>query len=184
MENKTLEDSNVILINKNYENIIKKISKDYDLEYNQLINKYKLFSSKDTVNIVKKNKRKRNKIPDHFRCLGRKQCGNQCTRRRRSKINFCGSHEKGLPYGRIDDGIDYKPKVKGKRGRKKKNPSLEDLSSNNDYIATWKDPELGDQYLIDKDNIVYTNNPENPRIVGRKNTQGKIESFDFSEIDK
>jgi hypothetical protein len=183
MENKNVDESTINIINKQYETILNIISKEYNLEYNELSEKYKLFSIEKNSKIVPKIKRKRNTIPDEIRCLGRKQCGNRCTRKKKKEIGFCGSHQKGLPYGRIDDGVDYKPKVKGKRGRKKKNPSLEDLSSNNDFIATWKDPQLGDQYLIDNDNIVYTNNPENPRIVGRKNSKGKIEPFDFSEIN-
>ena len=170
-------------IKKKFTDILLDISEKYNLDYNNLKKEYQLFSKENTEKLAPKPKRKRNKIPDKIRCMGRKQCGNQCTRKRRIDIEFCGSHQKGLPYGRIDDGIDYKPKEKGKRGRKKKNPSLEDLSSNNDYIATWKDPELGDQYLIDINNIVYTNNPERPRIVGKKNSKGEIENLDLSEIN-
>lgn len=176
------KEDNTKALNLHYKNIINSICKEHNLNFEKIVQKYKLFSTNFAKKDSPKIKRKRNKIPDKIRCLGRKQCGEQCTRKRKNNQEFCGSHQKGLPYGRIDDGIDYKPKEKGKRGRKKKNPSLEDLSYNNDYVATWKDPELGDQYLIDSDNIVYTNNPENPRIVGRKNEKGQIEDFDIPPI--
>ena len=43
----------------------------------------------------------------------------------------------------------------------------------NNYIETWVDPTLGSGYLVDKNNIVYTNNVDEPQIVGIKQ-DGKI----------
>ena len=58
-------------------------------------------------------------LPKEVRCMGRKIDGEQCTRSRRNGCDYCLSHSKRLPHGRIDDP-NYVKKVKGKRGRKKK----------------------------------------------------------------
>ena len=151
------------------------ISVDYNLDENELLLKYspKLQSIQDTTKI----KRKRKVVPKDQCCLGRKQFGEQCTRRKKPGSEFCGSHMKSLPYGRIDDEQNYLCKVKGKRGRKKKKNTLEDDS---EYIQTWVDKELGDAYLIDKHNTVYSNDPKSPKIIGKKNTDtGKIDQINF-----
>ena len=55
------------------------------------------------------------------RCLGRKMDFSQCTRKRKDNTEFCGSHIKNRPNGKIgDDGSCFHRK-KGKRGRKRKN---------------------------------------------------------------
>ena len=128
-----------------------------------------------------KVKRKRKSIPKEQCCLGRKQFGEQCTRRKKNGSDFCGSHMKSLPYGRIDDQKEHLCKVKGKRGRKKKKVSIEE---NEEYIQTWIDKDLGDKYLIDKYNTVYTNNPESPKIIGKKNIlTGEIEDIELSMVE-
>ena len=182
MENIDLRD-----ITKDLGNILKTkinetiiaISVDYNLDENELLLKYspKLQSIQDTTKI----KRKRKVVPKDQCCLGRKQFGEQCTRRKKSGSEFCGSHMKSLPYGRIDDKKDHLCKVKGKRGRKKKKNNLEDDS---EYIQTWIDKELGDAYLIDKHNTVYSNNPESPKIIGKKNIEtGKIETINLDMVE-
>ena len=160
MENIDLRD-----ISKDLGNIIKSrineiivaISIDYNLDENELIEKYS--PKLQTIQEQTKVKRKRKSIPKEQCCLGRKQFGEQCTRRKKNGSDFCGSHMKSLPYGRIDDQKEHLCKVKGKRGRKKKKVSIEE---NEEYIQTWIDKDLGDKYLIDKYNTVYTNNPESP----------------------
>ena len=137
MENIDLRD-----LTKDLGNIIKTkinetivaISVDYNLDENELLSKYspKLNSMQEVTKI----KRKRKSIPKEHCCLGRKQFGEQCTRRKKPGSEFCGSHMKSLPYGRVDDKQDYLCKVKGKRGRKKKKNNLEE---NSEYIQTWID---------------------------------------------
>lgn len=51
-----------------------------------------------------KKRRCRAAIPYYERCSGRKADGEQCTRRRQCGSLFCGTHEKGTPYGRVSDG--------------------------------------------------------------------------------
>ena len=168
-----------VLKNKINELIIA-ISVDYNIDENELLLKYspKLQSIQETTKI----KRKRKSIPKEHCCLGRKQFGEQCTRRKKSGSDFCGSHMKSLPYGRIDDNKDHLCKVKGKRGRKKKNTNV--LEDNSEYIQTWVDKDLGDAYLIDKYNTVYTNDPDSPKIMGKKNINtNKIEDINFDLLN-
>ncbi len=183
MENIDLRD-----ISKDLGNIIKSkindtilaISIDYNLDENELLEKYS--PNLQVIQEQTKIKRKRKSIPKEHCCLGRKQFGEQCTRRKKNGSEFCGSHMKSLPYGRIDDKQEFLCKVKGKRGRKKKKTnSLED---NDDYIQTWIDKDLGDAYLIDKYNTVYSNDPESPKIIGKKNqTTGEIEDIPLDMIE-
>ena len=66
-----------------------------------------------------KRKRVKTHTPQFLRCKARRANGEQCTRSRRNGCEYCLSHQKSLPHGRIDDN-NYVKKVKGKRGRKKK----------------------------------------------------------------
>ena len=42
-------------------------------------------------------------IPSYERCCALKLNGDQCTRKNKEKQNFCGTHIKGLPYGKVND---------------------------------------------------------------------------------
>lgn len=168
------KDLGVILKNK-MDDIIISICMDHNLDEDEILKKYSpnLLIDKEKM----KMKRKRKILPKEECCLGRKQFGEQCTRRKKPGSDFCGSHSKNLPYGMIEDDKQFLCKTKGKRGRKKKNL----LEGNEDYIPTWIDEELGDLYLVDKDNIVYLNNEESPKIIGKKNIEtGEIEDIDMS----
>ena len=48
-----------------------------------------------------KRKRVKNSIPGSNRCDACRADGKQCTRRRKTGYNFCGTHYKGLPNGII-----------------------------------------------------------------------------------
>jgi hypothetical protein len=48
-----------------------------------------------------KRKRVKNSIPGSNRCDACRANGEQCTRRRKTGHNFCGTHYKGLPNGTI-----------------------------------------------------------------------------------
>lgn len=140
----------------------------------QIILQYNLSLFKDTIMFKildcfevnnLKLKRRKNSIPESERCKGRKMDGCQCSRRCKLNSNYCGSHQKNLPYGYIDDGIVLQLKEKGKRGRKKKGDM--DVKNNN-FIETWVDIELGDNYLIDKHNLVYKYDLDYPELIGVK----------------
>lgn len=139
-----------------------------------MIKKYDISCQQETIinevwnNIVSSSETPRRKnnlnLPQEERCLGRKADGQQCTRRRKEGC-YCGSHLKKLPCGHINDGQIITPKEKGKRGRKKKNSEIDNRKK---YIEAWLDPELGDNFLIDKNNFVYKNDLEYPELVGLK----------------
>ena len=145
-----------------YIHTLNRISDKYALNKNELKNEFKLDSTKIAIELGIK-KRNRRSLEDEKRCLGRKFDGNQCTRSRRDKSDFCLSHEKNLPQGRIDDN-SFKPKEKGKRGRKKKQHAF---ANNDEYLATTLIEHNGYKYLIDEDNNVYTFNIERPVYKGK-----------------
>ena len=142
--------------------IITKISKENGLNSQDILQKYDKDISKIGVEIGIK-KRNRRILPDEIRCMGRKIDGKQCTRSKRADSEFCLSHIKRLPHGRIDDDT-YQAKVKGKRGRKKKICNF----NNDEYIATRLEIINGTQYLVDSNNNVYSYNIESPTFIGLK----------------
>lgn len=50
-----------------------------------------------------KRKRLKNSIPITNRCKAIRSSGEQCTRRKSEKCDFCGTHSKGTPHGIITD---------------------------------------------------------------------------------
>lgn len=51
------------------------------------------------------NKRQRNKttICISERCMAKRSDGEQCSRRKRKKYDFCGTHLKGQPHGKVNN---------------------------------------------------------------------------------
>ena len=144
--------------------ILKTINKDFNLNVplDELLTKYEPDISKLGLKLGIK-KRNRRTLPKEVQCMGRKLDGLQCTRSRRNNSEYCLSHIKRLPYGRIDDDT-YQVKEKGKRGRKKKVYNFDD----GEYIATRTEIINGTEYLVDKDNYVYTYDIEKPVFMGIK----------------
>ena len=154
--------------------------KECDEIIKYMIDKYQINETYENIkldilnNVYKNIKARKNnlKLNPEDKCLGRKADGSQCSRRKKDNLCYCGSHNKKLTRGHINDGIIITPKEKGKRGRKKKN-------NNNEYnlIETWVDEELGDKYLIDKNSIVYKNSSDYPELLGIKKN-GVIEKLE------
>jgi hypothetical protein len=148
--------------------IIKKICHLKHLDENQILEVIlpdKLYFNELANNLVSKKKKKTNRriLPKNERCLGRKNDLTQCTRKRKDEHEFCGSHIKNLPNGKVgDDGACFNKK-KGKRGRKRKN-LLE--TDNENGILTTKKYINGGVYLVDAKNIVYTFRENKPVILG------------------
>jgi hypothetical protein len=65
---------------------------EYIYEYDRLI-----LDKEDFI----KRKRVKNSIPENNRCLAKRATGEQCTRRRKTDCEFCGTHSKGTPHGLI-----------------------------------------------------------------------------------
>jgi hypothetical protein len=51
-----------------------------------------------------KRKRVQNAIPSSNRCNAKRSNGIQCTRRRKTDCEFCGTHFKGTPHGLVSEG--------------------------------------------------------------------------------
>ena len=154
------------VINNELSHIFKNISTDYNIDYDNLTQKY--YPEMSKFNISETKKRTRRKLPDDMRCMGRKLDYEQCTRSRQDNNEFCQTHQKNLPNGRVDDNNNHK-KEKGKRGRK---PKIE-----YDSIPTRVEYIDGENYLVDSDRNVYTYDLDNPEWIGKKNDFGNIDYF-------
>ena len=156
---------------------MKNISSEYNLDYETLKTKY----SADISNIgVKLGVKKRNRrvLPKDVQCMGRKIDMEQCTRSRRPGSDYCLSHSKRLPHGRIDDA-NFVKKQKGKRGRKRKSSSFNEQ----DYITTKIEVIKGIEYLVDEHDNVFTYNMNNPEYLGKKqDIQNSKLLSDFSNV--
>ena len=49
-----------------------------------------------------KRKRVKNMVPIYERCCAKRANGEQCTRRKKDKTEYCGTHVKGVPHGIIN----------------------------------------------------------------------------------
>jgi len=156
------------VIKEELSNLIIKIANDNHLDKKKILNDYSDDISKIGVKMGIK-RRNRRSLPHDLQCVGRKIDSQQCTRSKRTGSDFCLSHIKRLPHGRIDDP-EYQEKEKGKRGRKKK---ATDYNSD-EYIATHLEIIDGVQYLIDTDSNVYSYNIESPELIGKKGLEGEL----------
>ena len=100
-----------------------------------------------------KRKRTKNIIPQFTRCCAKRANGEQCTRKRKEDITYCGTHEKNRPHGTIED-------IKENLNIKKKEVWLQDIN--------------GILYYIDNDNNIYNNedilnNVTNPEVLYKYN---------------
>ena len=174
MDELTIELAN--LMKNECQTIINKISKLKELDLNELNNivmpNQIYFNEKvnDMICNKKKKPSKRN-LPKNEQCLGRKSDFRQCTRKRRNIVidgvtftDFCGSHAKNLPKGKIGDGGACLLIPKGKRGRKRKDHK-QNVDDND--ILTIRTYIKDQQYLVDEHNVVYSyNGDERPIILG------------------
>ena len=113
-----------------------------------------------------KRKRVKNSIPNLNRCGACRANGEQCTRRRKTGYDFCGTHYKGAPHGLISTEKNNENTIK----------TMEVFSQDINGII----------YYLDKMNNVYNitdivQNKENPRIVAKysKNKEGYYTITEF-----
>ena len=97
-----------------------------------------------------KRKRVKNIVPIHTRCCAKRANGEQCTRRKKYEDDYCGTHIKGTPYGKIECNTCDIPVVN------KKN--------------VWVQGIKGISYFIDENTNVYNHedilsNKKNPEII-------------------
>ena len=152
------------LLIEEIEEILKKISVKYELEYTDI--RETAFKNSNLAIKYGIKKRIKRKIDKDKQCMGRKIDREQCTRSRQESSEFCKSHQKTLKYGRIDD-TSFEDAPKRPRGRKRKN-------ENSDYIATKIITIQNVRYLIDKENIIYSYNIEQPHVLGKYDHEEKV----------
>lgn len=113
-----------------------------------------------------KRKRVKNFVPIFDRCCAKRASNEQCTRRKKEGLNFCGTHIKGTPHGII-------------------NTQNENLV-NTQKIEVWAQDIQGIIYYIDKNNNVYQPedvvcNKSNPKIIAKYVKNG--EHFSIPEFN-
>jgi hypothetical protein len=139
-------------------------------EIDRIVDSILPFISKK-YNITPK-KRNRKHIPTSDMCMGRKIDGLQCTRRRLPNSEYCKSHCRKLPNGRVDQPNPI-PKVKAKRGRKRK-VEFDPRQNDNEYATLWEKILEGEKYLVDIQGHVFTYQDEKLTYIGNKTLEGKI----------
>jgi hypothetical protein len=71
------------------------------LDVTSFIYEYQMFEfNKDDF---MKRKRVKNTVPVCERCCAKRASNEQCTRRRKNGIQYCGTHSKGTPHGIVSD---------------------------------------------------------------------------------
>ena len=112
---------------------------------------------------LQKRKRTKNTVPMFDRCLAKRANGEQCTRRKKSSEEYCGTHNKGTPHGILDINQTDVKKLK------KVEVNIIDIG--------------GILYYVDNENNVYnsvdiTQNKTNPRIIAKYNPDTKVLNFE------
>lgn len=109
-----------------------------------------------------KRKRIKNSIPSLNRCNAKRANGEQCTRRRKDKCEFCGTHVKGTPHGLIQN-----------------TETNENIIQKIDVVA---EEICGIVYYIDKFNNVYKTEDilggkQNPNIIAKAEKRNGVYSI-------
>lgn len=115
-----------------------------------------------------KRKRVKNFVPLHERCCAKRANDEQCTRRKKTDIEYCGTHIKGTPHGTVDayDTIS---------------------SSSTQKVEVWAQDIQGIIYYIDSNNNVYETadilkNTINPKIIAKYVKMGEVYSIPVLNI--
>ena len=114
-----------------------------------------------------KRKRVKNFVPMFDRCCAKRAMGEQCTRRKKTGVDYCGTHAKGAPHGIIDTQTDV-AKVSTQK------------------IELWAQDIQGIVYYIDKFNNVYdtadiVKNQPNPKTIAKYVKDG--ENYSIPEFN-
>jgi hypothetical protein len=109
-----------------------------------------------------KRKRVKNVVPFFDRCCAKRASNEQCTRRKKNDIEYCGTHMKGTPHGIIDNQNESKP--------------------NTQKIEVWAQDIQGIVYYIDNSYNVYQAediiiNKLNPKIIAKYIKNGDVYSI-------
>ena len=124
-------------------------------EFMNYIYEYKNFelSKEDFM----KRKRIKNMVPVYERCCAKRANGQQCTRRKKDDLQYCGTHSKGTPHGIMND--------------------TETISTVTKVEVSAIDIK-GIVYYLDNDGNVYDTediiaNKKNPRVIAKYEKNGE-----------
>jgi hypothetical protein len=123
----------------------------YIYDYNRIA-----FNKED----FQKRKRTKNFVPVYDRCCAKRANDEQCTRRKKTSCDFCGTHVKGTPYGIITETNDNQ-------------------STNIHKVEVWAQDIQGIIYYIDNMENVYdttdiVKGQLNPKIIAKYEKHGDI----------
>ena len=109
-------------------------------------------------NDLQKRKRVKNIVPFCYRCKAKRANNEQCSRRKKDGAEFCGTHIKGIPHGKIN--VD---EIEETNNRKK--------------VTVWAEEIMGITYYLDNNKNVYSpsdilNEIENPRVIAKWEKRG------------
>jgi hypothetical protein len=99
-------------------NLLKQISKDYELDLKELEDKYlpklKIIpESEEKIKIIKTRNYNLN-LPEEDRCMAKTKENKQCMRSKQDESKYCTIHQLYCPYGNINE----KTKIKNKKWEK------------------------------------------------------------------
>jgi len=106
-----------------------------------------------------KRKRVKNVVPFFDRCCAKRANDEQCTRRKKTGCEYCGTHMKGTPNGMIDAQSEIVPIMQ--------------------KIEVWAQDIMGIIYYIDKSGNVYQAedivvNTVNPKVIAKYVKNGDV----------
>ena len=106
-----------------------------------------------------KRKRVNNVIPFFDRCCAKRASNEQCTRRKKTGSEYCGTHLKGTPHGLVDN--------------QEETPIL------TQKVEVWAQDIMGIIYYIDKNSNVYQAediviNKVNPKVIAKYVKNGDV----------
>ena len=151
--------SKMILTNQNFciKDILQKISNDYNIDYQELLDKY----VSDSISTCKTICKSKCKLQPHEQCCAKKQDGMRCTRRHKEESRFCGKHENNLKFGQIEEN-----------------------ETDGEVISTTRIYINDKSYLVDNNNIVYSDDINNPEVIGKckKNFNSSENKYSYEII--
>ena len=108
-----------------------------------------------------KRKRVKNFVPIFDRCCAKRATNEQCTRRKKDGLEYCGTHIKGTPHGIVDS---------------------DEVKVTNQKIEVWAQDIQGIIYYIDNNFNVYQAedivvNKINPKIIAKYVKNGDVYSI-------
>ena len=138
------------------QNIKSIVETNDNISFSEKSNLLKYIFDYNNLTLTKEDfcKRKRTKsiVPHYLRCMAKRSCGEQCTRKRKENSTFCGTHDKNRPHGVVDSESQSSVLLKKRE--------------------VWLQEINGIIYYIDDNNNVYKTedileNTINPNIIAK-----------------